>query len=223
MLPSFPLSFYLFFILILILALSFYFGRDAVIRRALRKARRCDIGSAPEASFTKLVGALSFAEEPLIAPLTGRRCAYYEAIVEELRGGRNSRWVRVIHEVGRRDFYLDDGTGRALVRTSGAEVVVTRDSHQRSGTFRDATPELESFLRKHGRESTGVLGFNKSLRYREGVLEEGEHVAVCGVGRRAPDPWGQPGGYREQPTMLVLEPQEKVPLYVSDDPSTTRG
>ena len=48
------------------------------------------------------------------------------------------------------DFVLDDGTGRAIVEAEDAQVSVVMDAHFRSGAFNDATPQLESFLAKHG-------------------------------------------------------------------------
>ena len=80
------------------------------------------------------------------------------------------------------DFVLDDGTGPAIVEVEDAQISVVMDARFRSGAFNDATPQLESFLAKHGWKSTGLFGFNKSLRYAEGVLEEGESVTVFGRG-----------------------------------------
>ncbi|HWN70768.1 MAG TPA: hypothetical protein VNM90_24170, partial [Haliangium sp.] len=90
-------------------------------------------------------------------------------------------------------------------------VALVKDAHFRSGLFQDATPALEQFLARHGRQSQGWL-FNKNLRYREGVIEAGELVAVCGQGRRegAPAP------------RLALVASPSMPLYVSDDMATMR-
>jgi hypothetical protein len=109
------------------------------------------------------------------------------------------------------------------VSLRGAEVAVVKDSHRASGTFNDATPELEAFLAQHGHSSKGWL-FNKRLRYKEGVLAAGEIVAVCGSGTREPnpDPSAATGGYREQAMRLVLSGNHQAPLYVTDDPSVLK-
>ena len=42
---------------------------------------------------------------------------------------------------------------------------------------------------------------NRNLRYREGALEPGERIVVCGHARREPDPDGAAEGasYRDHP------------------------
>jgi len=42
---------------------------------------------------------------------------------------------------------------------------------------------LKSTLIVIGFKSEGFLGFNKSIRYKEGILENGEEIAVFGKGK----------------------------------------
>ncbi len=203
------------------LVYHFFFTRTAIIKRRIRKAPRFSVQDFPEGEFGKIVGRLAYLGEPLTAPLTQRRCAQYRVVVEERRSsGRSSHWASIIEEEDGRDFIVKDETGEALVRMRGAQVAVTKDARFRSGTFSDTiTPELESFLAEHGRESTGFLGFEKSLRYEEGVLEEGEEVAVCGVGRREEDPNARGSAEADAGKVhrLVLESSADTALYVTDD------
>lgn len=158
----------------------------------------------------------------LTAPLSGRSCAYYEVIVEEkVSTGKSSTWRTIIREVEERDFLLDDGTGRARVEMVAVEAAVEKDGHWSSGTLNDATPVLEGFLQRHGFGSVGWL-FNKTLRYREGVLEPGEEVAVLGWADHEidPEPTTSGAGYRDAPTRVVVRSSVDVPLRVSDDPKT---
>lgn len=73
-------------------------------------------------------------------------------------------------------------------------------------------PQLESFLAKHGWKSTGLFGFNKSLRYAEGVFEEGKSVTVFGRGV-----WENDGSGTRR---LVISKPRDGQLRVSDNPST---
>jgi hypothetical protein len=197
-----------------------WFNRDARIKRALKQARRTPIADVKDGQVTKVVGRLTFIGEPLVAPLTGRTCAYYLVVVEQYRSyGRSGKWVQIVREERRQDFLLDDGSARALVRMGDAQVAIVSDANFKSGVFKDATPVLDAFLARHGRQSQGWL-FNKQIRYREGVLEPHEDIAVGGIGRWEPDPDpGAAGGsFREAPRRLRLQPAGGLPLLVSDDP-----
>lgn len=75
----------------------------------------------------------------------------------------------------------------------------------------------EAFLKKHGK----VGGFTnwKKIIYREGVVEEGEVVAVTGQAVREPDPRGvlQASGYRALPPgRLRMQHTRRAPLLISD-------
>jgi hypothetical protein len=212
-------------VLVTVAVLGAFFSRDAKVKRALRKAPLHTTASFPPDTVATVQGTVCYlGDAPLVAPFTGRACAYYEAIVEEYRSsGKSGSWYRIIVEQQGQDFLLDDGQGTARVSVAGATVALVKDAHLRSGLFQDATPVLEDFLARHGRQSQGWL-FNKNLRYREGVIEAGEPVAVCGQGRHEadPDPRAATGGYRDTAARLVLSAAPNMPLYVSDDMSTLR-
>lgn len=207
-----------------IVAASFMWNEKARIRRELRGASRVDIGELREGRTGRVVGKVGDGET-LQAPFTGRSCVFYEASVEEYRTrGKSGSWRQVVREARGVPFVLDDGTGRAIVDPSGARVAVDLDMTTRSGTFDDATPVEEEFLTRHGLRSTGWV-FNKSLRYREGVIEIGETIAVMGQGVREPDPdaVGKVGGYRSgPPTRLRLGGSARHPILLSDAPDTLK-
>ncbi len=176
-------------VLILAVLLGFlfcrwYFSHDEIVKRRMRHVPLVSIDDFPEASAGRIAGRLVYHGRPLRAPLTGRPCAHYLVKVEQYRHhGRIGSWRTLIEEERSQSFVLRDETGEALVRARRALVAVTKDAHFSSGTLNDATPRLERFLGGHGQESKGLF-FNKRLRYKEGVLEEGEEVAACGFGWR---------------------------------------
>ena len=149
---------------------------------------------------------------------------YYVAIVEEKRStGRSSYWKTIITESEGVPFVLEDPTGRAIVDPNNAQVALDFDGKSSSGSFHDATLVQEAFLAKYGKKSSGWV-FNKSLRYREAMIEIGETVAVLGSGVREPDPDAPPeDAYRGAPrTQLRLTSSAQFPLVISDDPATTQ-
>ncbi len=197
-------------------------------QRKLRKAPRLPIAEVKEGQLAKVVGTLRLAEEPpLEAPLSGRPCAYFEVKVEERRSsGKSSHWVTVIKEYeSQQRIFVEDDSGKALVSMMAPKMVLTMDAHYESGFLNDASPRLEEFLARHGHSSEGWV-FNKSIRYKEGVLEPGELVAVLGRGSWEPDPdpppgGGATGGYRDMPLRLhVREAVDDDRMLMSDDPST---
>lgn len=201
-----------------IVALAYYFARGARIRRALRKAPRCRIADAPEGQVVRLDGRV-VPGETLIAPLTGRPCVFYEALIEQYHSsGKSGSWRTHVREVRGVPFALDDGSGRAIIDPRIAHVDCQLDSTTRSGTLDDPTPVEQAFLARHAMSGQGFI-FNKSLRYREGALEVGEQVAVMGTAVREPDPDAvhQARGYRDAlATRLRLGGAADHPILISD-------
>ncbi len=210
---------FIFFILIGVVVIVFFLGwffrRDARIRRAIKKLPVTKVKDFADGTIGRVVGQVRVIDETT-APMSGRPCAQYHLIVKQRRSsGRSSHWVTLVDEQRVVDFVVEDGSGRAVVNTVGAKAAVVKDAKARSGTFNSATPELEALLARHGHDSTGFLGFNKTIRYKEGVIEEGETVAVCGRGRierQAGSPRGQ----------LVIGPNNEEPVLISDHPSTCK-
>jgi hypothetical protein len=201
-----------------------FFSARGRARRALHKAPRVPIAQAKDGEVAKLAGRLRLVDEPLTSPLTSRSCAYFRTSVEQQKSrGKSSYWDTIIEES---DFsarlIIEDGTGSALVELVYPMVVLNMDTHLSSGFLNDATPELEAFLSRHGVSSQGWV-FNKTLRYKEGALEEGEKVAVYGLCRWEPDPdpqAGAGGGYRDRPMRLrIVEPPDGQ-MLISDEPDT---
>jgi hypothetical protein len=168
----------------------------------------------------KIVGNVEFVGEPLIAPLSGRRCAYYYVLVEELvSSGKSSHWKKIIEEEVGGTFVIRDGRYRAHIDSNSTlKTYLVQDAEYDSGFRNDATDTLENFLQAHGMDSENFLGMNKTIRYKEGVLEEGECMAVVGRGEwknarevSLPESFGR---------ILVLSSTEEEPIYLSDDPDT---
>jgi hypothetical protein len=202
------------------LAYRHFFGRDAKIKRALAKLPRARIADAAAGRPVKAVARLEGLGEPLVAPLSKRRCVHFDLIIEQwVSSGRSGRWETVVQERASQRFLVRDRSGCALVRPDGAEIAVLRDEHYRSGPLRRATPELEALLERYGQKPVSRFGFSRKLRYREGVIESGEHVAIQGVATRwsddpSPSVAGLPAGRRID---WVFANTVETPLRISDD------
>jgi hypothetical protein len=212
-------------VIVLIIVVSWYFSHGARLKRQLKAAKPWALAELPEDTHGRVIGQAYPLGEQLVGPLTGRPCVYYIATVEEQRStGRSTYWKTIASETRGVPFMLQDGSGRAIVDPNGAQVALDFDGNSKSGTFDPADPVQEAFLSRHGAKSQGWV-FNKSLRYREAMIEVGEMIAVLGSGVREADPNAPPeAAYRgSPPTRLRLTSSPKFPLVISDDPSTTRS
>jgi len=109
----------------------------------------------------------------LVAPITGRACVCFDAVVARARGP--GQLEVVLRAVRGTPFVIDDGTGKALVDPRGAYVRVVYDHSLREGELDDgdiADPEFAAELA--GADPAG-------LRFEEGVLAVGETVVVEGL------------------------------------------
>jgi hypothetical protein len=191
-----------------------YLRPEQKMRRMLRRMTRVEIGKARDNKPVIVTGKLGFAGEPLVAPLTGRRCAAYTVVVEEQRG---TTWTRIIEETRATDFFVRDETGKAHVlmnQSMDERAVVTLD---RGFDHRSTPSRLTEFLARRGESTTGLF-FERPLQAHEGVLEEGVLVVAAAVGRWEPDPEPDPVGtlYRESPRKLVLQSTPGLAVQASD-------
>ena len=194
-----------------------YFTPDARIKRALRRARATTIAAAGDGQIVKIVGTVRYGQRTVKSPLTDRTCTLYSVVVDDT--GRSPA-TEVVREDFGADFCVEDGSGLALVRIGDvAPTVVLVKDREFITTPIDSDAVIERFMTSRGHSLRGHL-FLKSLRAREGVLEAGERVAVCGLARWMADPDAAGGSYRETPKRLVLEGSESLPLLLSDDPKT---
>ena len=202
---------------------SWYYSEKQKIMRFMRKTPLCSIRDAKAGSVVRLVGRVRSNGQLIESPISHRKCVYYNATVEEYRSsGKTGQWVQIIREFNAVDFLLLDDTGRALVRTAAIKSLVVRDTERKSGMLNDPAPDLESFLTRHGHRSTGWI-FNKNIRYREGIFDVDETIAVVGTVRWEHDPESEHAGkgYRDMPKRAVIEPLPDGFVLASDEWETT--
>lgn len=204
-----------------IILVSLLFSKKAVIKRKLKKATGKKISDFVSGDIAKVVGKVEFVGEPLIAPLSGRRCAHYYVLVEQkVSSGKSSHWKTLIEEEVVGTFVIRDGRHCAHINSKNVKSYLVEDRRYSSGYAADATAVLEKYLNDHGQKSEGFFGMNKTIRYKEGVLEEGELIAAVGRGEwknaeqeQLPDIYDR---------VLVITSTEEEAVYLSDDPDTVK-
>jgi len=185
--------------LLLVVGLVVLLVETLVIHRALRNGRRARLiarTAALEVSrlddgVAKVRGQAVALSGALTAPLSGKACVYYRFRAEEQRRhasphGGSTYWKTVVDDAQSVPCGVDDGTGIVAVSLAEAELVLARDRQARSGFWNSAPPELEEMLRqRYGRSSRGWI-FNKTMRYSETLIEEGDDLLVLGTAEATP-------------------------------------
>jgi hypothetical protein len=167
--------------------------RDGRISRALRAVPSRPLTELKDGQVGKIIGTVEPDGELLQAPFSGRACTYYLAIIEQRAAGR---WRELARKEGGQDFYLVNGSARALVRMQAATVAAVREAKVLSTLLVEPPAELRAFLAGH-----------TNLRYLERVIVPGGTVAVGGLVRWQPE------------QHAFLEASAQIPLFVSDDPA----
>ena len=210
----------IFFLIIIVVGGSalyqYYFNTENILKRQLKNTPGKKIHEFSSTEEGKIVGKVALHQEILNAPLSDRQCVYYKVIVEQKKSrGKSSHWVEIFTDEKAVDFLVDQNGERALVKKDFLHGVLERDASYSSGFLNDPSPKLLKYLRQYGVESTNVLGFNKTFRYKEGILELGEEIAIMGQASwEDPDP--NTGGYKR----LVFTGNGASPVYVSDYKTT---
>jgi len=169
------------FVGVIIFFINFYNTKNTILRE-LKKGKRKAIRHAKENEYIKIIGKAKYVNEPLIAPLSGRKCVYYHVLVE--RKGDKS-WHNLIDETISQDFFIETKGEMALIKPNQPKnfkkIYLVKDHTKNSGFLNDATERLELYLKKHDETSTNFIGLNKTIRYREGIIELNENIAIKGI------------------------------------------
>lgn len=191
--------------------------------RALKKAKFTSFQSVKENEYVKVKGQAKFVKQPLIAPLSGRECVFYQILVEK-KSGKNG-WSTLINETRTEDFFIESRGEMAIVKSAIANsnriIFLEKDKKMKSGFYNDANHRLEAYLKTKGEKSTNLLGFNRSMRYQEGIIEPSEEVTVMGVANWKILKEVIPGFNYSK--ILTLEGSQKQKLLVTDLKEKSNG
>ena len=183
--------------------------RDLDDTRDMRSVGRARASNAREGAVVRVVGRVTAGGELLIAPVSGRPCVAYEFEV------RPKGEERIGGDCSSRPFGLDDEGTRAAT-SSACRVMALRRRIEERGTGDDVPAPLAAWLEEN--HSSDEWRSMRKLTWWESRVEPGDTVAVVGVARRQIDPDGE-AGYRDAPTVLMLDDADDAPLSVGDDPS----
>jgi len=198
-----------------------WFSRNNLAARlALRRVPRSAIRDARDGT-VHLRGRVVGAETLLEAPLSRRRCLFYDVLIEDVSRTPARPVLRQVRGLG---FRLQDETGTVRVAfddvgpapplVAGPRHVacaIDRDLRQRQGWFGDGPPRIDALLAEHGLDRPGAI-IPHRLKASEGVILPGDTVAVLGLGTHEVTAAGESSGYRAPPQEFVVKAAEAAPL-----------
>lgn len=190
-------------------------SRAEQVADALARAPLVAVADVPAQGTARVEGRAQLVEPSLLAPLSGRQCAYYELELVGLQGGAGLR-----RKAQGRAFLLADASGTALVRLEGSastapgsavpSVVVAIDEvYCRQGTLAEISDaRRDAALRLLG-ERAPIERELGEIRYRECVLPAGAAVAVAAAGTV------QHGRAPARAARVTLAATPRQPLYIA--------
>lgn len=172
----------------IIVFLFIYYSKKQIIIRTLKKIPFTRIGNIQTNRLTKTTGKAQAIEEPLIAPYSKRNCVFYTIKIEqEKKNGKSSHWENLINEEKIQSFFIEKDSDLIMINPTqnpkNYKSYLVVDKKVTSGIFNNASPKFESILKQYDIESTGLFGFNKTLRYTEAIIELGEEITVAGIAK----------------------------------------
>lgn len=146
----------------------YFFSRKRIIEDTPTSLIR----SAPQ-GYVEIDGIGNLMEgPPIIAPLTGKHCLWYNYKIEERRrSGKRSRWTTIENGKSEELFLLIDDTGSCVIDPEGAYVTPAETNTWYGSTAKPA----------HGSPASSGLFSMGRYRYTEQRLHPAEHLYAIGL------------------------------------------
>ncbi len=201
--------------------ITHYFSVKNVIIRTLKKIPYKPASSLKTNELSKVSGKALHVKEPLIAPYSKRKCVFYQIeIQQKVSNGKSSHWKTIVSEERCQDFFINSNSDFVIVspkeHPKNYTCFLVKDQDQNSGTFNDPSPKFVALLQHYNINHTTLFGFNKRLRYKEGVIEIGETITVAGIAK-----WkslSEPIPEYPYSKIATLESSDKQKLMITDLP-----
>ena len=186
--------------------------------RWLRTVTPTPVAYAKDGMRVKVTGELVCVGEPLTAPVSGRRCAAWALEVTQ-RGhndhGQRGAGERPIAKESRAvQFFVDDGSGRALVQApvERMNLVLSREGEADVWIAQEPAASLIQRLRSEFGIDPAFRDNIGFIRFKEAAAEVGSRISVAGWCRWSQDASGT--------RTLLLEPRDGsgLELIVCDHP-----
>jgi E3 Ubiquitin ligase len=148
-------------------------------KRVIEDTPTSKIRSAAQ-GYVELIGIGQLMEgQPIVAPLTGTICTWYDYKIEEHRqSGKNSRWVTIRSGTSEELFLIKDDTGQSIIDPEGANVTVANKDVWHGS---EANPTGSPLSDNKKTSFFSGLGRHRRYRYTEKRLHTDESLYAIGL------------------------------------------
>ena len=210
-----------------IVCIGFYylfFSRSAVVKSKIKSTPQKKICDVNEGEIVSIVGRIVLAGRVLTAPLSKRKGAYFSIKVRRGHDDHTffSDYTKFDDEKSG-DLLIYDGQHYALIDSKLIVAHLNQDENYRyepwnidiiNFPFR-SSPELGKYLEKHGKPKNMYSEMLIDVYSSEGVLEEGEVVAIAGKAS-----WKKSSDFKlriPNQQILYLQSLNEYGVYVTED------
>ncbi len=164
------------------------FSKKAIFTRSLSRIPFSSVPNLKTDELSKLYGKALHVKTPLRSPCTQRECVLYQLKIEQYgSNGKQSGWNTLIEVERFQEFFLECNGDLVIVKPTtnpkNYNCFLTKDKIERISSSADPSPEFKALLNDHDIKIKNWLGFKKTLRYQEGVIEIGEYITLAGIAK----------------------------------------
>ncbi len=154
----------------------------------------------------------------MFSPFSKKDCVYYKYTVEEYRrSSGGSGWAMVEKGERRIPFYIKDDSGMVMVEPDGATIQVPMDYEYESGLKKDPPNSVIEYLYAKGESYKNLFNWNKTMRFREYLIESGDYVYVLGTADMGLNP-SKPENVVGVNDLVIHKGKNIKTFYISDRP-----
>jgi len=212
-------------VIIIVVFLAVYFNKKNVVMRKLSKFTPKRITQIRTNELTKISGKVVQVTEPFIAPYSKRKCvAYIFKVKQKVKSGKSSHWKTLVKKENIQNFFIEQNGELIMVKPSMENnnyiSYIVEDKKVSSGIFNNPTPEFKKVLDDLGVNHENWLGFNRTLKYTERIIEIGETITVGGIAK-----WKQvkaPIAGHNYSKVAALESNKEQKIIITDHPDAIK-
>lgn len=209
---------------------SYHWGNKKRVR-TFKEIKLVSLSSCKSGEPVRIQNKLIPLENDLTSPITNRSCRAYiitakKEVERVAHNGNNvttnTGWETIKTVQKGADFIVECGNHFAYVSCESANLSIQNDYHYEKLSCQSFKPKDKekaiNALKEMGVLHHSFISYHEAISFDEGVLEQGEEVAVVGTGiwKNTEDILGFPSSLSHIDKVFFIKATENEPVYISD-------